>query len=190
LAGCGKPQAASLFHLRGEGMTDRNVVELDVQLELNDFLRASYWYLFNKRRFGFFIGFSVFMLFMTVGVACFVPDAGFGLLVPLLIPLATLLMAVSTYFGAKRAMKSNKMLQQLVRYRFSPDGIDAVAPSSAGHVNWDLIREAVETKQSFLIFIAPQLMYTIPKRCFQGGEPQMEEFRQLLREQLAERAKF
>jgi len=171
-------------------MTNPRCVELDVKLELNDVLQATYWHLFNKRRFGWLIGFSVFLLLVTIGVAFLVPDAGFGLLFPLVLPLATLLIVVAPYFGAKRTMKSNKMAQQVIRYRFSPEGIDAIAPSSAGHVNWDLLLEAIETKHSFLLFISPQLMYTIPKRCFPGGELQMDEFRQLVREQLSEKAKF
>jgi hypothetical protein len=170
-------------------MTNPNVVELDVQLELRDYLQANYWYLFNRMGFRWLLGLAILMLLMTFFAAFFVPDAWPGLFIPLMVPVGVLVGFLSVYFGARRAMKSNKALQEMVRYRFSAEGIDAVAPSSSGHVNWDVMFQAVETKHNFLIFIARNIMYTIPKRCFQDNH-QMEVFRQLLREQLMERAKL
>jgi hypothetical protein len=73
-------------------------------------------------------------------------------------------------------------------YRFSPDGIEAKAPTSSGQTSWVNVREACETKHNFVIFISHNLMYIIPKRCFEGPE-QEAGFRELLREQLMERAR-
>jgi hypothetical protein len=171
-------------------MTDRRVIELEVQLELRDYLQANYWYLFNRMPFGLLLVLAIVMVPLTCCAVFLFPQYWPGLLTPLVVPVGTLVVFLSVYFGARRSMKSNKALEQMVRYRFSPDGIDTVAPSSSGHVNWDLVFQAVETKHSFLVFIARSLMFVIPKRCFQDGEPQMEDFRQLLREQVAERAKF
>jgi hypothetical protein len=169
-------------------MTGPKVVELDVQLELRDYLRANYWYLFNRMGFRWLLGLAIVMLPMTCFAAFFIPDWP-GLFVPLSVPVLALVVFVGVYFKARKGMKSNKGLQQMIHYRFSADGIDAVAPSSSGHVEWELLFQAVETKHNFLIFIARNLMYTIPKRCFQDSD-QMADFRQLLRDHLAERAKF
>jgi hypothetical protein len=169
-------------------MTNQNIVELDVQLELRDYLRANYWYLFNRMGFRWLLGLAIVMLPLTGLAALFIPDWS-GLFVPLTLPLLVLVVFVGVYFKARNAMMSNKGLQQMIHYRFSPAGIDAEGPSSSGHVNWELLFQAVETKHNFLIFIARNLMYTIPKRCFQDSQ-QIEEFRELIREHLAEKAKF
>jgi len=172
-------------------MTEERTIQIDVLLELRDFLRANYWYLFKKLRLLFvmlFIGGIVYPFVYFVGATRETAESQnyWGFLV---IPALLLLLLLSTYLGAKKHMKSNKGLQESTRYSFSEAGIDAVAASSSGHTSWSNIREAYETKNNFLLFISNNQMYTIPKRFFESGE-QVNSFKLRLISELQSRAKL
>jgi hypothetical protein len=171
-------------------MSRETRIELDVRLESRDFVRANYWFVFRKVRFALlliFFGGVVYPLLLIYHVQAKGPsDNYWGLLIPAGL---LLLVLVSTYFGARRQMASNKSLQQTLHYTFSRDGIDAVAPLSSGHNDWSHVREAFETRNNFLLFISRNLMFVIPKRCFKDSE-QIAAFKSLLVEQLSSKAKL
>lgn len=171
-------------------MSTQTTVEVDVLLEFRDYLRANYWFIFH--RFKLFIGLYcfigvVFPLLLLSGIASRRPgDNYWGLLIPLGV---LVLMFAGTYFSTKRHMASNRALSERVHYVFSESGIDATAPSSSGRTAWQNVYKAHETKTNFLIFISKNMMYVIPKRCFDGAE-QIAFFKRLLRSQLDARAKW
>ncbi len=159
-------------------------------LELRDFLRATYWFLFKKFKLLFIlliIGCVVYPAFCLLGAGTKNPNDNFwGLLIPF--GMLVLLLG-STYFGARRQMASNKSLSEPHHYTFSENGIDAVAPSSSGHTSWSNFYEVYETKHNFLLFISRNMMYTIPKRCFRDSE-QINSFKDLLKSKLSSKAKL
>jgi hypothetical protein len=170
-------------------MSGETSIELEVHLELRDFLRANYWFFFKK--------YKVFILLMVVAIAYPIinilgegaknPNNNlWGLLIP--VGMFTLLLG-GTYFSAKRQLTSNKALSEPLRYNFSESGIDSIAPSSSGHTSWSNIYEAYETKHNFLLFISRNMMHTIPKRCFRDRE-QINAFKDLLRAKLSSKAKL
>ena len=172
-------------------MNQQEPIQIDVLLEFRDFLRANYWYLFKKFRLLFvmlFIGGVFYPILYFSGAAGEISNAQsyWGFLV---IPGLFFFLLLSTYLGARRHMKSNRGIQEETRYSFSENGINAVAESSSGHTSWSNIRDAYETKNSFLLFISNNQMYTVPKRFFHSRE-QVDSFRQLLLSELQSRAKL
>ena len=124
---------------------------------------------------------------MVVGGTAKSPgDNNWGLLIPAGM---LLFLLVSTYFGTKSQMVSNKSLNERFHYLFNEIGVYVTAPSSSGHTSWANIRTANETGSNFLIFISKNMKYTIPKRCF-VDDSQMDRFRQLLKSQLSSKAKL
>jgi len=109
---------------------------------------------------------------------------------PLLIPLAALgfLYAV-LYLNTKMLFASKKFLQHPVRYVFTSEGVNAIAPGAPGDISWNAIPKAFELKDDFLIFYTAERMYTIPKRCF-AGEEELKNFRAVLIQQLGSKAKL
>jgi hypothetical protein len=171
--------------------SNQDTVELTVRLELGDFLRANYWHLLRNLGVRVLIVLAVFSLAAPIYLLVRDPEAVSVSMIAtlLLLPGLLLLMFAGVYFGARASFASNKSLQEAITYRFSPQGIDAIAASSSGHTDWTNLYQAHETNHSFLVFIARNLMYTIPKRCFNDSQ-QMTAFRSLLKSRLTERAKL
>jgi hypothetical protein len=62
-------------------------------------------------------------------------------------------------------------------------------PTAGGYSGWENVREAVERKHSFILFVSTHELHIIPKRFF-TGESQIEGFRNLLRRRLPGKAKL
>ena len=167
-----------------------NTIELDVQLELRDFLRTTYWFSFRRTKSIFILLLIALVVYPLLVYAGRIPtnptDSNWGFLVP---PVVLLFLLINPYLGARRQMKSNKCLNQRLHYIFNEAGIQTTAPSSSGQTSWANIYKAYETRSNFLLFISKNMMYTIPKRCFVDSS-QMEQFRQLLKSQLKSKAKL
>jgi hypothetical protein len=165
-------------------------IELDVLLEFRDYLRANYWFLFRRFKLLFLIlviGCVAYPLLVLTGRSSGNPNDNYwGFLIP--VGLLVFVMA-GTYFGAKRQMASNKALSERIHYTFSEKGIDTSASSSSGHTSWENLYVAHETKTNFLLFISKNMMYTIPKRCFNDADD-IVSFKDLLRSQLSSKAKL
>ena len=168
-------------------------IEIDVLLELRDYLRANYWFLFRKFKLLIvlllFVG-AIYPILYFSGLLGKSSEADNQSNWGFLIPWAILLFLVAgTYLGSKKSLASNRSLQETIHYTFSLAGIQSDAQSSSGHQSWQNVREAFETKSNFLLFLADRLMYVIPKRCFLAPA-QAVAFKSLLRDQLGEKAKF
>ena len=161
-------------------------IKLTVKLELADYVRANYWFLFRKWSMKIvlvFAGLLVGLFFYTL-----IQNPDSKPFPALILPAIVLVMIGSTYLSAKRNMASNKSLQENIQYTFSKNGIDAVAQSSSGHTSWNNFLNAYETKHNFLLFISRNQMYTIPKRCFRDAD-QIAAFKQMLVSHLGSKAK-
>jgi hypothetical protein len=156
---------------------DADAVEIDVQLELKDFVYMNYSVVLRSLTAKLFVAFAAALLVWSLALAVFAPEqltwGGFVL------PAFVLLTAIGVHFAAKRHFYSNRALQQRIRYRFTPESLEATAPDSSGRTAWANIREFYETNHSFLLFLSNVQVYTIPKRCF-SGPAQIEMFRGLI----------
>lgn len=162
-------------------------LEIDVRLELRDYLRASYWFLFRKWSIKALIALALFMVMGFLFVFIQRPNA--SALPMLILPTLVLFVIGSVYFGAKRNLASNKSVQENIHYTFSNRGVNLVAESSSGQTAWSNIVNAFETKHNFLLFVSRSIMQIIPKRCFQDSE-QIAEFKQMLVSNLDSKAKL
>ncbi len=171
-------------------MSEERTVEVDVLLELRDYVRASYWFLFKKFKFVLSLiviaGVAYPALYLSGAVTKNPNNNYWGLLIPFAL---LALMLGGTYFSSKRQMASNKSLSEPHHYTFSEGGIDVTALSSSGHTSWSNFYEAHETKHNFLLFLSKNLMYVIPKRCFRNGG-QIASFKELLKAKLGGKAKL
>lgn len=170
-------------------MSRSNLIELDVLLELKDYLRVNYWFFFIRNRLIYlaaFFGLIIYPLIVYSAIASGKLLQHWGVLV---VPLVFCFLMWSIYSGSKRQMASSQAMQQRTHYSFSLEGVDAVAQTFTTHHDWSNFREAVELKHSFLLFTSRNQMYLIPKRCF-GGMEQMEQFRAMLRAHLSSNAKL
>jgi len=172
---------------------DPTTIEVNVLLELNDCLRANYWFLFKRY-------WHTVILLSVVGVLLPILSAA-GLMTPKgdpppsfspgwFIPLGLLaFLLIGTYISTKRSLSSHKGLQKRIRYRFSPRGIETDSVSLSGYNSWENIREAFETKHNFLLFISRNQMYAIPKGCFANAD-EIANLRTLLSQSLGKKARI
>jgi hypothetical protein len=170
-------------------MSREGVVELDVRLGFRDYLRASYWFTFRRQKFFLLLVSlaAIYVLLTLAGVTSTKRgDNYWGLLIPLAL---LMLMLGAPYISARRQMRSNRLMQEMMHYAFSDEGISAAAPSSSGHNSWVNVREAFETKSNFLLFISLNQFYLIPKSAFRDDN-QIADFRQLLLRRVSSKAKL
>src|SRR6266487_2239477 len=104
------------------------IIEIDVLLNLKDYLRANYWFLFKKYKpmifLLLFVG-AIYPLFYLVGSVSKNPnDSYWGFLIPWAI---LFLLIGGTYFGTKRQMASNRAINETHHYTFSNEGIKSVS---------------------------------------------------------------
>lgn len=168
-------------------------IEIDVHLELRDYLRANYWFLFRKFKLFVFLLFFVGAIYPIIYLSGLLAESSetdkqsfWGFLIPWAI---LLFLVAGTYLGSKKSLSSNRSLHETIHYTFSLAGIQSDAQSSSGRQSWQNVREAFEPKSNFLVFLADRLMYVIPKRCFQDSA-QMAAFKTLLSDQLGKNAKL
>lgn len=73
---------------------------------------------------------------------------------------------------------------------FTQDEINIAVPNVTSQIDWENFRKIQETKNEFLLFsTTPNGSFPIPKRFFQDDN-QIQEFRELVREQLGEKAEL
>lgn len=171
-------------------MATQTTVEIDVLLEFRDYLRANYWVIFHRFKLLlgiFFFAGVVYPLLLLSGITSRLEnDTYWGYLLPLAV---LVLIFGGAYYSAKKHMASNRALSERVHYVFSESGIEGTSPSTSGQTAWQNIYAAHETKTNFLIFLSKNLMYVIPKRCFDDAD-QVASFKRLLRSQLDAKAKW
>jgi len=167
----------------------QTTVEIDVLLELRDYLKANYWFIFRRFRLVLLVfGFgAVYPLVLLILGELDTQNSGFWAY--FLPPAMLAILFAATYFNTKKHMASNKSLSERVHYVFSESGIETTAPSFSGQIAWQNVYKAYETRSNFLIFISKNMMYIIPKRCFVSVE-QIASFKTLVLSQLDQKAKW
>jgi hypothetical protein len=123
-------------------------IEIDVLINLQDYLKANYWYVFKKMRLMVFILLflpPIYLAYMVANGAYNERDNYWGLLIPWGL---LLMILVGTYFSARWQLANNRALNENHHYIFSADGVISTSASTSGHVGWDNFREAFETTKS------------------------------------------
>lgn len=162
--------------------------ELDARVNFQDYWRATYSYMFLVSKFKVLLvgaaGGALIFLLLTILYPQRKPAY------QLLVPLAALaLLLLILYLNTKYLYSTKKFLHANVRYVFSDQGVDAVAPLSPGWRSWDEMAKAFELKHDFVLFYSPERMYPIPKRCFQNPA-ELLRFREMLRAQMGSKARL
>jgi hypothetical protein len=169
-------------------ISKNSLFEIDVRVEIIDYWRATYGYMFRHPTFRLLaIGASIYAL---VSLALFIKYPYPRLLYPPLVPLAATAVAFAIlYLNTRLLYSSKKFLHHTVRYILSDEGIESVAPDAPGLTKWDQIPKALELRHDFLIFYTEERMYTIPKRSFQSPE-QLARFKAVLQANLGPRMRL
>lgn len=162
-------------------------IEITVSLTFQDILRNIFWQTFKKVWFIFLLALA-FTPFFFVGVYSLIIAGKFGALiimpaVPLFI---VLIILFSIYSSAKKSFKS---IKGDIKWVFTENGYETVTPIGTSQSNWEGLEEIKETTQDFLLYPQKPIFIVIPKRSFQN-EIQMSEFKELVQENLGEKAKL
>ena len=171
-------------------MDPKTTIDVEVQLEFNDYLKASFWFLLRKLKWLIVLLVTAGVLYPLVVVVRYSSGVTVNHAWAYFMPWAFLVvLLVSSYFNAKKHMASNKALHERIHYVFSESGVSTTAASFSGMMAWQNVFAAHETRSNFLIFLAANLMYIIPKRCLKSPE-EMAAFKRLLRAELGDKAKW
>ena len=160
-----------------------------MKLESTDVLRFFYAATLGKNKLspvaaGFvFLGFLFSSIFVIKEVFAGRGNAisGFAFL-PLIIILIVICSLILIIFSVKKNAKKVRMI-------FTEDEIDIYAPNQTSQVDWQNYRKISETKKDFILSGQSGSSLPIPKRFFQGDQ-QVQEFRELVREKLGDKAKL
>ena len=171
-------------------MNNRAEVEVVINLQLSDLLRANYWYFFSKWSNRIIM---VFFILMSVGSAlAFLLSSSASStsyeLYALVIMIVPVLLIAIVYFQAKRTFSNLKEFQKNIQYTFAYDGYDVRDEKSSSHVSWDSILRGVETESSFNLFFHKILFHTVPKRCIRD-DSDVRLMRDILKQNLGDKAK-
>lgn len=77
---------------------------------------------------------------------------------------------LSERFQIWRWRRSNKIVYEDIRMRFSDQGIDVVRPKTSSHFDWSYFQSVIDHKELFLIVYGKNLFLTVPKRALLDGQ--------------------
>jgi hypothetical protein len=169
-------------------MDGMNTVEIDVRLELADFLRANYWFLFKRQKL-FFIVMALVCVFLPLSFFMGArPDNSVWTYLRVIFPFVIVAFLLGgAYFGARRQMATNKQVSEVTHYTFSEDGIGMTTPSSSSQTGWANVYQVYQTGHAFLLFTSANMVHVVPKRFFR--DYQVAAFTELLRAQIPSKLK-
>lgn len=172
-------------------MEERKKIEIDIKLESSDVLK------FILRMF---YGRSTFMLVASILTFCFVfPLLSLLVIIRVLsgeahtisgfayLPLFGLAIFIFLIVFVIISSKKNAKQTHLI---FMDEEINVVAPNVTSQISWTNYRKIQETKTDFLLFSTnPNGSFPIPKHFFES-EDQIQEFRELVRDKLGDKAEL
>jgi hypothetical protein len=159
------------------------LLEMDVQLTFEDYLRFQYYDTIQKMWWLI----PIFMLgccisAILLGVSAFRQDS---YLLRDIVPFTSLLILggvfvfAGPYFTARRDFAVNSSLRQPVHYIVRETFLQTTSPRRTGKLPWQNVKEARETGASFLIYTTSGDTLILPKTAF-TSESQMMSLRELL----------
>ena len=162
-------------------------VEIAVDLELRDLLRANLWFLYGKWSTRIFL---LLLGLLAIGACVAIASSTERTMAALVLLFCVAyggLLPVIVWFNTRRTYSSLKEFQKQLKYRFTRDGYDVEDGKSSARVSWDSMLRAKESKHSFNLFFHRVLFYAIPKRCF-SGQADVEVMREILKQALETKA--
>lgn len=135
------------------------------QLQLNDFIRVNFHFVYRKWAFKFMLGLGIFMLTTILFSIAFLPDAFTSF--PY-VPLALALyfscgLPVTIYFSAKRNYANNGRISEPIRYEIDNEQITTSGETFNATFSWGKVYSVTETKHWILIWQSKQLANVILK---------------------------
>ncbi len=97
--------------------------------------------------------------------------------------------AIVIIFKVRQQARATEDILEPTEFTFSENGVDSISPSSSHKVSWITFVKIQEQKEDFLLYPQKNFLYVIPKRAFRD-EPQMKDFRNLIREKMDTKATF
>jgi hypothetical protein len=169
-------------------MNVESPIELKVRISFQDYWRATLAYMIRHLKVKWLIATAIIYLGIFLYSQVFSPIVTPTYL--LLIPLAAVgFIYAILYFNTRLLFAGKKFLHHEVRYVFSNEGLEAIAPESPGMTGWSSIPKAYELENDFLIYYTTERMYTIPKRYLED-EVELKRFRAMLASHLGSRVKL
>jgi hypothetical protein len=159
-------------------------IELDVKIELKDYLHANYVFNLEKRQIKILIIMCV--LFFLGAVAFNVAAPERNLMLVLLPPIFLIGLFLNVNLATRRHYASYPAIQESKHYLFSPAGIKVTSESSSGSVAWQNVTRYKESENFFFLYISNIQFFLIPKGCF-SDLLQIETFRMLLKREVSTR---
>lgn len=83
--------------------------------------------------------------------------------------------------NCEKQLESNKALQKGLKYIINSDGINCTGDFGNSTYKWQDLYTVRETKKCFLLYLANNQAYYLPKRCF-AGEEEMNLARELFKQ--------
>lgn len=166
-------------------------IEVDVQLEFEDFWRVLFWKTLKRYWHMYFLTFAISLPAIVIFFYVLLTNPERIKFSPaillLLLPLLTVLIVQWSIYT--RAKKSDVSLKSKARWVFYRDEFDVFTPVSRSENSWESLVEVEEESKNFLLFLHKDIFMIIPKRFFES-DSQIQEFRELVRENLGDRAKL
>lgn len=169
---------------------DGRVVMAVVNFELEDIWRPMReetwrrtWFVYVV--FGFFSGAALFIaMYVLIGMG----DPKFLLVLvgPALLGIALAVGRRNIYKNAKHTFEAVK---GPVRWEFREDGFSTEALVGSSDQRWESLEEIKETEHEFLLYPQKPMFIILPKKSF-ASENDIDEFRELARNGLGNKAKF
>ena len=162
-------------------------VDVTVELEFADLLRANLWSRYSKRSTQISLALTVLLTLMFVMYYLAFQTSLWLLLIPLGLLLLDALIFLVIIIETRKNYAAVKDFQKQIHYRLSLGGYTASDEKSSSNVSWDSVVKAAEAKHSFHLFLGPSIFAVIPKRFFKTpGDVQAT--REILKTALGEKA--
>lgn len=119
-----------------------------------------------------------YLLWIIAPITSLITQSGYILssILAIFIPiLIVCLIIIGFKSSSKKSLSTNKLLQKTQSYIINQDGVKMISESSEGFIQWNEFYKAMETKESFMLFISHQQAYLIPKR-FMNNDSEQENF--------------
>jgi len=140
-------------------------LELDIRIELQDFMRFQFWTV-RKKIFPTIIMLAscfIIMLALVLFEIISLEISTFWL--PLLILIVFyLILFISIYSNGKKVYEDDKLLQKEKKYIFSTTGFQLSNSNGASQFVWEEMYTHSESKHNILIYCSPLKAFIIPKR--------------------------
>jgi len=139
-------------------------VDVVVDLQLSDLMRANLWARYSKRSTQLSLAATVVL---TILFALFVFSTLVSpaiLLIPLVLLLLDLLILLAIILETRRNYSAVKDFQKQIHYHLNREGYTARDGKSSSNVSWESVSKAVESGQGINLFLGRTHFAMIPRR--------------------------